>query len=95
MLERDFQARLIKRLKNEFPDCFVLKNDPNYIQGIPDLTVLWHQRWAMIEVKKSEVARLRPNQRYYMLRAKDLSFGFIVYPENEEDLFEELHNYFD
>lgn len=95
MLERDFQARLIKRLKFEFPDCFVLKNDPNYIQGIPDLTILWHQRWAMVEVKKSEAARLRPNQRHYIDKSRDLSFGFVVYPENEEDLFEELHNYFD
>ena len=31
MLESKFQACLIKRLKAEFPGCYVLKNDPNYI----------------------------------------------------------------
>ena len=40
MLENKFQANLIKELKARFPDCIVMKNDPTYIQGIPDLLVL-------------------------------------------------------
>ena len=38
-LERDFQAKLIKELKVMFKGCIIVKNDPNYIQGIPDLLI--------------------------------------------------------
>ena len=33
MLENKFQANLIKELKERFPGCIVMKNDPTYIQG--------------------------------------------------------------
>lgn len=51
-LERDFQAKLIKELKVMFKGCIIVKNDPNYIQGIPDLLILYNDRWAALEVKK-------------------------------------------
>ena len=38
--EGDFQSKLIKEIKTIFPGSFVLKNDPNYIQGFPDLLIL-------------------------------------------------------
>ena len=60
--ENAFQAHLIKRLKNEFPGCIVLKNDANYIQGIPDLIVLHNGAWAALEVKRSVDAPYQPNQ---------------------------------
>ena len=44
--EREFQAKLIKEIKNKYPGCMVLKNDPNYIQGVPDLLILHGKRWA-------------------------------------------------
>jgi hypothetical protein len=51
--ENAYQAKLIRKLKRMFPDCEVLKNDPNYLQGILDLTILWGPYWAMLEVKAS------------------------------------------
>lgn len=42
--ENKFQADLVKEIKKRFPGAIVLKNDANYLQGIPDLTVLWN-RW--------------------------------------------------
>ena len=48
-LERDFQAKLIMELKVRFQGCMVLKNDSSYIQGIPDLLVLYKDRWATLE----------------------------------------------
>ena len=48
--ENEFQASLIKEIKERFPGAIVLKNDPNYIQGMPVLTVLHSDGWAMLEV---------------------------------------------
>lgn len=90
MLESKFQAALIKRLKREFHGCLVLKNDPNYIQGIPDLIILHNDRWAALEVKASANARQQPNQRYYVDRMNDMSYAAFISPENEEDIFDEL-----
>lgn len=50
--ENKFQADLIKELKQLFPGCMILKNDANYIQGIPDLTIFYNDRWAVLECKK-------------------------------------------
>ena len=61
-VEREYQAKLIKRIKELLPGCVVMKNDPEYIQGIPDLTVLYHDKWATLEVKREKNAKHRPNQ---------------------------------
>lgn len=94
MLENKFQAKLIKELKDEFPDCIVMKNDSSYIQGIPDLLVLYKDRWAALEVKKSARAKRQPNQEYYVERMDQMSFSRFIYPENKNDVLTELHYYF-
>lgn len=54
MLESNFQSKLIRELKEMFPGCIVMKTDPDYIQGIPDLLILYNDKWATLECKKSE-----------------------------------------
>lgn len=93
-LENDYQAGLIKRLKDRFPGCMVLKNDPNYIQGIPDLTVLYKKHWASLECKKSANEKPRPNQPKYVKKMNDMSFSSFIYPENEEEVLNELERAF-
>lgn len=88
--ESSFQASLIKELKREFPHCVVLKNDPNYIQGFPDLLVLYEDRWAALECKRSEGASTRPNQRYYVDLLNDMSYARFICPENKEEVLDEL-----
>lgn len=90
MKESKFQADLIKRLKNEFPGCLVLKNDANYIQGIPDLSIFYKNRWAMLECKKSSNESHQPNQDYYVNLADEMSFARFVSPENVEEVINEL-----
>lgn len=93
--ESQFQAKLIKRLKDIFPDCKVIKNDPNYIQGFPDLTVLWkNHNWALLECKRESEARKQPNQQYYIDWAKENGFGAFIYPENEEEILHDLQQAF-
>lgn len=94
MLESKFQMLLIKELKKRFPGCIVLKNDPNYLQGIPDLLVLWRNRWAMLEVKKEADAPHQPNQDYYVATLNEMSFSRFIFPENKEEVLSELEQSF-
>ena len=92
--ESDFQGDLIKEIKQRFPGCIVMKNDPNYIQGIPDLTVLYKNKWATLECKKSENEPFRPNQPYYISEMNKMSFSRAIYPENKEQVLNELQQTF-
>ena len=95
MRESEFQAKLIKRLKKEFPGCEVLKNDANYKQGIPDLTVFYNDRWAMLECKRSKNESHQPNQDHYVERMDGMSFARFIFPENEEEVLRELQRSFE
>lgn len=94
ILERDFQSNLIKELKDLFPGCIVLKNDPNYIQGMPDLTIFWNYKWATLEVKKSAKSPQQPNQEHYVRKLNEMSFSRFIYPENKEEVLHELQQSF-
>lgn len=94
MLESAYQSQLIKELENRFPGCVVLKNDSGYLQGIPDLLVLYRDRWAMLEVKSNENAPTQPNQAYYVDMLETMSFAAFIYPENEEDVLNDLEETF-
>lgn len=92
MRERDFQKKLIKDVKKKFPGCMVLKNDPTYIQGIPDLLILYKKRWAALECKKSKKAskKPQPNQEHYIKKMNKMSYASFVYPENKKGVMNEL-----
>lgn len=92
--ENRFQAELITEIKERFPGCMVLKNDPNYIQGIPDLLVLHNDRWASLECKKSADAEAQPNQPYYVDKMNKMSFSSFIYPENKEEVLNDLQQSF-
>ena len=88
--ENIYQRAFIKRLKKEFPGSIILKNDPNYIQGIPDLLLLIGERWFALEVKRSSSAPHQPNQDYYVNRMNEMSAAYYVYPENEDEVIDEI-----
>lgn len=93
MLESKFQSALIDELEERYPGAIVLKNDPTYIQGIPDLTIFFGQKWATLECKRSAHAPVRPNQRYYVEMMNDMSFSAFIFPENKEDILYELDHF--
>lgn len=95
MAENKFQSDLIKELKERFPGCEVLKNDPGYIQGIPDLSIFYKDKWAMLECKDSANAKKRPNQDYYVERMNKMSFASFIFPENKEEVLDELQRAFE
>lgn len=89
-----FQARLKEELKEMFPGCMITKLDSSDIQGIPDLLILYGERWAVLEVKRSARATKQPNQEYYVDLLNDMGFSRFIYPENKDEVLDDLDNYF-
>lgn len=94
MLERDFQSKLIKDIKQRFNGCMVIKQDSSYIQGIPDLLVLHKNKWAALECKKESKAKHQPNQDYYISKMNKMSFAAIISPENKEEILDDMERAF-
>ena len=92
-LESGFQDRLIQDLKKIFIGCMVFKMDQ--IQGIPDLLILYKNKWATLECKKSAKAKRQPNQQYYVDRMNEMSFSRFISPENKEEVLHELQQAFE
>ena len=94
MRESLFQRNLIAKLFDMFPGCIVLKNDPTYLQGIPDIIILFKNKWAALETKRSWNSPRRPNQEYYVQQMNGMSYAAFVCPENEEDVLDDLQQTF-
>lgn len=94
--ENSFQASLKKELSELFPGCFVFKLDANDFQGMPDLLILYKNKWAALECKRSsrESKKPRPNQGYYVDKLDEMSFSRFIYPENKEEVLYELQRAF-
>lgn len=91
-LESGFQDRLIKDLKKIFPGCLTFKMDQ--LQGIPDLLVLYKDKWFSLECKKNASAKRQPNQEYYVGLMNQMSFSRFICPENKEEILNELQQTF-
>lgn len=94
MLENRFKTNLAKEIKERLPGAMVLHLDPNEIQGIPDLLVLYGNRWAALEGKRSLNASHRPNQDYYVNLMNEMSFAAFICPENKEEILNDLQRSF-
>lgn len=93
MRERDYQAGLIRKLRETYPEAIVMKNDSGYMQGIPDLTILNGKKWAALEVKAKKPSTsqaFEPNQEWYLETMNSMSFAACIYPENEEEVLRGL-----
>jgi hypothetical protein len=93
-LESKFQKDLIDEIKERYPGCVALKNDSSYIQGIPDWTIFYEDKWAVLEMKRERGARKQPNQEYYVDKLNGMSFSRFVYPENKDEVLEDLDTLF-
>lgn len=92
--ESKFQHDVIKEIEERFPGSIVMKTDPSYIQGIPDLLVLYGSKWASLEVKRSANETHILNQDYYVESMNGMSYSSFIYPENKEVVLNELSEYF-
>lgn len=99
MLESEYQTEFLNKVRAILPDtdyteCIIIKNDPGYLQGIPDWTVFYGKKWATLEIKRTKHARRRPNQPYYVKLMRNMGYSSFVYPENEQHVLMELINHF-
>lgn len=90
MKESKFQADLITEIKALLPGCIVMKNDANYLRGIPDLLILYNKRWGALECKCSEDAKHQPLQEYYVDLMNKMSYASLIFPENKKEVLDEL-----
>ena len=90
MRENKYQAHVIRRLRQTFPRALILKNDAQYLQGVPDLLILDYGVWAALEVKRALESEIQPNQRHYVDLMNEMSFASFISPENEEEVFDAL-----
>jgi hypothetical protein len=93
-LESDFQKELMDEIRRLFPGCVIIKNDSGYIQGFPDWTIFYRDRWAVLEAKREKDAEHQPNQDDYVAQCDYMSFSRFVYPENKDEVLEELYQHF-
>ena len=94
-LESKYQKNLIDKVKTRYPGCVALKNDSGYIQGFPDWTILYEDKWAVLEVKRERGASKQPNQEYYVDKLNNMGgFSRFVFPENEDEVLEDLDTLF-
>lgn len=93
--EAAYQSKLVKRIKDRFPGSIVMKTDPTQRQGMPDLLILHDDKWASLEVKRSEKAPRRPNQEYYVDKLNEMSFSSFIFPENEEEVLNAMERSFE
>jgi len=94
MLEREFQPELKKEIKRRLPGCTIIKQDPNQLQGIPDLLVLFEDKWALLETKRKPKAERQPNQEHYVDKFNEQSFSAFVNPENYLEVLDDLQSAF-
>ena len=93
-LESDFQKDLMDEIRQEFPGCIITKNDANYIQGFPDWTILYKDKWAVLEAKRDKDAKRQPNQPYYVEKLNGMSYSRFVYPGNKDEVLDGLRKIF-
>lgn len=94
MLENRFKTKLVKEIEEMLPGCIITHMDPNEIQGIPDLLILYKDKWATLEGKKNSTASVRPNQAYYVDLMDRMSFASFIYPENKDEVLDALYLHF-
>jgi hypothetical protein len=97
-LESTYQSKVIKKITKMFPGCWAIKNNSAYLPGVPDWTIFYGGKWAMLEIKRKKprpgTRDFRPNQEWYIAMFDSMSFCACLYPENEREVLRALQQTF-
>lgn len=97
--ENKYQERLMSHLRNDIfnsygNDVKIFKSSSYAPQGWPDITIIHKSgRWAFLEAKKSQNEPHQPNQDWYVDLLDNWGFAAFIYPENENEVIDELVRY--
>lgn len=94
MLERDLQPDYIKMIYKRIPGCVIMKNDANYRQGFPDLTIYYRDKYAILETKVDDGSSYRPNQKTYLNEFGKHTYAASINSENWEEVINGLCEFF-
>ncbi len=89
MLENLFKKYVKKRIIDRFPNLDLDFITPTN-RSMPDMIIIAPIVWAALEFKRSEGASLRPNQDYHIMRLNEKGYATFVFPENVEEVLDEL-----
>lgn len=93
-LESKFKKAFLDELRDSFPGCVVITGNSATQQGIPDTLILFNDRWAALEFKRTPSASRQPNQSYFIEKFGEMSYASFVYPENKEEVFDAIRETF-
>lgn len=93
--ERFFKSDIKKILKKRYPGSIILNLDPNDIQGIPDMLILFNNKWAALEFKRHNSSSKRPNQEYYVNKMSSMSYANFINPNNVDNILNDLDSHFE
>lgn len=90
MKESDFQAKIIKWLRSK--GCFVWKCQQNSAtqRGVADIFFCYEGFYGFIEVKQAKNSPKRPGQQAFIDKMAKWSWAKFVYPQNWEEIKQEL-----
>lgn len=90
MLEKDFQAKVIKELKAM--GLAVIKNQagPGVPTGFPDVLALGEGIYFALECKTSARAKKQPRQDYWVKKLNEWSYAAFIYPANHDKIMAEI-----
>jgi hypothetical protein len=74
-------------------DLDIIDTRPKH-RSYPDTFVIGPTVWAALEFKRSKNAPHQPNQDYYVVHFKKKGYANFVYPENAEEVLDDLENLF-
>lgn len=96
MLEKIFVKHFRYELQKRMGETHLDYIHPRaYSRSQPDLIILGSKNiWAALEFKESKNAHRQPNQEYYIKRLNEKGFARFVYPENVEEVLDELEELF-
>jgi hypothetical protein len=99
MRESEFQTKVNRGLRAQYPDAHILKTDgpASGVQGFPDWAiVLPNATTVFYDAKVSANAKRQPNQDWYMddLNSKGYLAMFVC-PDNVDEFYKKVASYYE
>ena len=90
MKEADFQAKFIAKLRKLGCKCYKQQMNATTRAGTPEVIVLVGPVWIFLEFKAHKNSPKRQGQQRNIDWAKEQSFGWFVYPECADEVYNEI-----